>query len=173
MPPHHVVLQITFMVILASEQDFTTSLRRALAEIHHRYEDLPGLVIAGSHTPSNVGEKLEAIRMARESRVPFLGICFGHQLAAIEYARNVLGIEDATSEEFGSGTYVVRKRMDGLNVGMGGDGESYWNNYEVDLPQWKKPKWFFTSQFHPEYESRKGKPHPLLVQFIQACKNAT
>ncbi len=41
-----------------------------------------------------------AIQYAREHRVPYLGICLGSQLMAIEFARNALGYADATSEEF-------------------------------------------------------------------------
>lgn len=37
---------------------------------------------------------------ARENNIPFLGICLGSQIMAIEFARNVLGIQDASSEEF-------------------------------------------------------------------------
>jgi len=44
--------------------------------------------------------KVSAIRYARENDVPFFGICLGMQLAAVEYARNVCGIEDANSLEF-------------------------------------------------------------------------
>jgi len=51
--------------------------------------------------------KIQAITHAREKKVPFLGLCFGFQLAVIEYARGVLGFADAASEEFGSGTFVV------------------------------------------------------------------
>ncbi len=44
--------------------------------------------------------KIEAIRYARENKVPFLGICLGMQMAVVEYARNVAGIKDAVSGEF-------------------------------------------------------------------------
>jgi CTP synthase len=43
---------------------------------------------------------IEAIKYARTNQLPFLGICFGMQLAVIEFARNVLNIPDATSSEF-------------------------------------------------------------------------
>ena len=39
-------------------------------------------------------------KYARENKIPYLGICLGSQIMAIEYARNVLGIPDASSEEF-------------------------------------------------------------------------
>ena len=41
-----------------------------------------------------------AAKYARENKIPYLGICLGSQIMVIEYARNVLGIEDASSEEF-------------------------------------------------------------------------
>ena len=131
------------------------------------YLKLPGLVICGTHNPHDVEFLIDKIKEAREKRKPFLGICFGHQIAAVEYARTVLGIKDATSEEFGQGTFVVKKR-DKLKVGLNG-GQSYWNNYEVVI-DWEKPDWFITTQFHPEYQSMPGKFHPLLVKFIDLCK---
>ena len=48
--------------------------------------------------------KLLAIKWARENKVPFLGICLGMQCAVIEYARNVLGYEDANSSEINPDT---------------------------------------------------------------------
>lgn len=43
--------------------------------------------------------KIMAVKYAREKKIPYLGLCYGMQMATIEYARNVLGIKDATSEE--------------------------------------------------------------------------
>lgn len=150
---------------------FQTSVRRALEEIDPQYSKLSGLIICGTHDPSNlpIDEMLDKIRAARELEIPFLGICFGHQLAAIEYARNVLGIKDATSEEFGvPGTFVVQKRAN-FKVGLH-EGESYWSNYQVSLTQWDKPLHFVTTQYHPEYQSSKNKPHLFLEEFIDLCK---
>lgn len=147
--------------------DFNTSVEKALTEIDKNWRNYNGLVICGTHTPHNVEEMIESIRIARELQVPFLGICFGHQLCAIEYARNIMGVKDATSEEFGTGTYVVKK-LPRMKIGLH-DGESYWNNYEVVIKP-PKQKDFFTCQYHPEYQSSKEKPHPLLVEFLEACK---
>lgn len=163
--------------------DFNTTVEKALTEIDPKWKYYHGLIVCGTHTPENPELQIELIKEAREKGTPFLGICFGHQLAAIEYARNVLGIEDATSEEFhkidGMGTYVVYKLSE-LNVGIDtvneGDEsrlESFWNNYEVRkdiLDQWDKPENFITCQYHPEYQSSFDKPHPLLVKFIDLCK---
>ena len=54
--------------------------------------------------PRGTEGKIEAVRYAREEKVPFFGICFGMQMAVIEYARNVCGLERADSTEFDPGT---------------------------------------------------------------------
>lgn len=59
-----------------------------------------GVLVPGGFGERGVEGKIAAINYARENRVPFFGICFGMQLAAIEFARNVCGIPDATSREF-------------------------------------------------------------------------
>lgn len=158
------------MVIL---NDFSTSVRKALEEIDPNYEKYEGLVICGTHEPHDVEQMITKIKVAREMRTPFLGICFGHQLACLEWARNIMGIEDATSEEFGMGEFVVKK-LPQLKVGLH-NGETYWNNYEVreDIEKdfmKNRPPTMITSQFHPEYQSSEDKPHPLLVSFIKLCK---
>jgi CTP synthase len=59
-----------------------------------------GILVPGGFGTRGVEGKIAAIQFAREKKVPFFGICFGMQLAAIEFARNVCGISDATSREF-------------------------------------------------------------------------
>lgn len=150
--------------------DFTTSIDRALSEIDPHWMAYEGLVVGGTHKPQQVDLTLTAIRDAREQGIPTLLICWGHQMGAIEYARNVLGIEDATSEEWDTkGTFVVKKR-DGLKVGLH-DGESWWSNYEVAI-EWEKPSYFFSTPSHPEYQSSLLQPHNLLVDFITYAKMA-
>ncbi|MBX7231745.1 MAG: CTP synthase [Bdellovibrionales bacterium] len=58
------------------------------------------ILVPGGFGERGVEGKIVAIRYAREKNIPFLGICFGMQLAAIEFARHVCGITDATSREF-------------------------------------------------------------------------
>ncbi|MGG7165205.1 CTP synthase [Clostridium ihumii] len=66
--------------------------------------DVDGILVPGGFGSRGVEGKIEAIRYARENKVPFLGICLGMQCAVIEYARNVLKIEDANSAELVSET---------------------------------------------------------------------
>ena len=62
--------------------------------------DVDGILVAGGFGERGVVGKMAAIRFAREHKIPYLGICLGMQLAMIEFARNVLHIEDANSAEF-------------------------------------------------------------------------
>ena len=63
-------------------------------------KDVGGVLVAGGFGERGVSGKIEAIKYARENGVPYLGICLGMQLALIEFARNVLKLEDANSVEF-------------------------------------------------------------------------
>ncbi len=62
--------------------------------------DVDGILVAGGFGSRGVEGKIQAIQYARENKVPFLGICLGMQLAMIEFARNVLKLEDVNSVEF-------------------------------------------------------------------------
>lgn len=183
------------MEIIKNENDFYTSVERALDEIDLKWRDLPGLLVLGTHMPSDIEEKIAAIKNARENNIPFLGICFGMQLAAIEFARGTF--KDATSEELGKGTHVLTK-LPRLHVGLdkvagwwGTTDESHWHNYSLNLNyasiftgefdlshsdgvievmRHKRNKFFVGVQFHPEYNSFKDKPHPVLVDFLNACR---
>ena len=70
------------------------------AENVHQLADFQGIVIAPGFGNRGVEGKLQAIRFARENRIPCFGICMGMQCMAIEFARDVLGYEDANSTEF-------------------------------------------------------------------------
>ncbi|MGO9396084.1 MAG: CTP synthase, partial [Desulfobaccales bacterium] len=61
---------------------------------------LHGILVPGGFGVRGVEGKIQAIRYAREHRIPYFGICFGMQLAVIEFARHVAGLPEATSEEF-------------------------------------------------------------------------
>ena len=60
---------------------------------------LNGIIVAPGFGERGMEGKINAIRYSRENHVPFLGICLGMQMAVIEYARNVLKLEDANSTE--------------------------------------------------------------------------
>lgn len=62
-------------------------------------ENLDGIVIPGGFGKRGTAGKMEAIRHARENNIPFLGICYGMHLAAVEFATNVCGLTGASSTE--------------------------------------------------------------------------
>jgi len=66
--------------------------------------NVDAILVAGGFGPRGVEGKLKAIQYARENNIVYLGICLGMQLSIIEFARNVLGIEDANSIEFNPDT---------------------------------------------------------------------
>lgn len=63
-------------------------------------KNVSGILVPGGFGDRGTQGKMNAIRYAREAKVPYLGICLGMQLAVVEYARNVLGMEGANSTEF-------------------------------------------------------------------------
>ena len=89
-------------------------------EVHGAYDIIgnsDAVLVAGGFGHRGVEGKLEAIKYARENKIPYLGICLGMQLAVIEFARNVLGLEDANSIEFDKETpnpliYLIDEFMD-------------------------------------------------------------
>ncbi len=70
-------------------------------DIKHRLKDVAGVLIPGGFGKRGTEGKIAAINFARNNMIPFFGICFGMQMAVIEFARNKLNIKKATSSEFG------------------------------------------------------------------------
>ena len=59
-----------------------------------------GIIVPGGFGNRGIEGKIETIRYVRENDIPFLGICLGMQMAVVEFARDILGLKDANSEEF-------------------------------------------------------------------------
>ena len=66
--------------------------------------DCDGILVAGGFGERGIEGKILSIQYARENKIPFLGICLGMQLSMVEFARNVLKLEDANSVEFNEET---------------------------------------------------------------------
>ncbi len=69
------------------------------ASIEKKLKDVDGVIVPIGWGSRGVEGKIRAITYARENKIPYLGLCFGMQLASIEYARSILGWKDASSEE--------------------------------------------------------------------------
>lgn len=112
----YIELQDSYKSILESfihagaDQETKVNIRNINAEFDNEnelkksFKDLDGIVVPSGFGERGIVGKTKAIQYARENKIPFLGIGLGMQLAVIEFARNVLHIEDANSIELDSAT---------------------------------------------------------------------
>ena len=186
-------------------------------------QGMDAIVVPGGFGNRGVNGKIAAIRWAREQRVPFLGLCLGMQCAVIEWARNLAGLEDASSAELNPNSkhpviHLLPEQQDVVDLGgtmrlgvypcrlqTNTTGQSLYNEevvyerhrhrYEfnnsyrtllmesgyvisgtspdgrlVELIELKNHPFFIACQYHPEFLSRPGKPHPLFGGLIQAAQ---
>ena len=77
------------------------------SEIKTKLKNVSGLLIPGGFGKRGTEGKISAIKYAREKKIPFLGICFGMQMAIVEFARNKLKIKNAGSSELDKKCYPV------------------------------------------------------------------
>ncbi len=85
-----------------SSEDFEVSRRVTKKQAMENLDALKGyagVVVPGVFGSRGIEGKIEVIKFVRENNIPYLGLCYGRQLAVIEYARNVAGIAGATSKE--------------------------------------------------------------------------
>ncbi|MHC4911380.1 MAG: CTP synthase [Planctomycetota bacterium] len=91
--------------------------------------DVDGIIVPGGFGTRGVEGKIACVRYARENNLPYLGLCFGFQMAVIEFARNVCGLSKANSTEFDSDCpepvidiLPEQKKIEGLggNMRLGG-----------------------------------------------------
>ncbi|NDJ86353.1 MAG: CTP synthase, partial [Chloroflexi bacterium] len=184
-------------------------------------ETVNGVVVPGGFGERGVEGKILAARFAREHKIPYLGLCLGMQVMCIEFARNVLAVEDAHSTEFElhadhpvihlmpdqhginnlggtmrlglypcslkPGTVAAqayqrthveerhRHRFEFNNAyrerfssaGMVFSGVSP-DDLLVEIAEISDHPFMLGSQFHPEFQSRPNRPHPLFASFMKA-----
>ena len=180
-----------------------------------------GILVPGGFGKRGSEGKIRAIEYARVNDVPFLGICFGFQLAVIEFARNVLGLEDANSSELADTPHPVidllpeqknleklggTMRLGDIEVSIKPDTiawklyqrdkivERHRHRYEVnpeyieefeskglifsgfsdngrrmEILELPGNRFFFATQFHPEFKSRPYAPSPPFVGLVKAA----
>ena len=100
------------------------------SDIKSKLKNISGILIPGGFGKRGTEGKIASINYARKNKIPFLGICFGMQMAVIEFARNKLKIKKATSSEFGSSKASIvglmnewikeGKTIQGTNKNLGG-----------------------------------------------------
>ena len=112
----YVELQDSYKSILESfiHAGAANEVKVKVQSIHSEFLDAPNVadqmkgldavLVAPGFGERGIEGKIEAVRYARENKLPFLGICLGMQMAVIEYSRNVLGLKDANSTEMNENT---------------------------------------------------------------------
>ena len=87
-------------------------------DVKNKLKGVSGILIPGGFGKRGTEGKIAAVNYARKNKIPFLGICFGMQMAVIEFARNVIGLKDANSTEMSKSTKnpVISLMNDQLNV---------------------------------------------------------
>ena len=211
----------------AASQDCGIDLKLIDAEslqdgIDGQLKDVAGVLIPGGFGDRGVEGKIKAARFARENKIPYLGLCLGMQVATIEFARNVCGLEKANSTEFDKDTVdpvislleeqrQVRNKGASMRLGTwptkiekGTLAEKIYGSAEVlerhrhryefnmnyrermrdkgltisgtspdgslaELIELRDHPYFLACQYHPEFQSKPNKPHPLFKAFIQAA----
>lgn len=185
-----------------------------------------GILVPGGFGSRGIEGKIEAVRIARESGIPYFGLCLGMQVAVIEFARHVAGLDGAHSFEFdektpfpvidlmpeqkgitdkgatmrlgaypcqlSEGTISSRAYTDGLISERHRHRFEFNNEYLeqlqsaglviagvnpdrnlVEIVENPEHPWFVGVQFHPEFQSKPRKAHPLFASFIKAALSRT
>ncbi|MCM1002324.1 CTP synthase [Wolbachia pipientis] len=88
--------------------------------IEEKLQNSHAILVPGGFGDDGVEGKISAISYARTRNIPFFGICLGMQLAVIEFARNVIKLEDVHSEEFCTCKHPIIKLASNKNIDLGG-----------------------------------------------------
>lgn len=132
--------------------------------IDSKLSTVDGIIVPGGFGESGTEGKISAIQYARENKIPFLGICFGMQMATIEFAKNVAGITSASSSEFGACENPIVGIMsqwfapDGISVRVKTDdlgGSMRLGGYDCNLKKGSKiAKIYGTTQIRERHRHR-------------------
>jgi CTP synthase len=184
-------------------------------------KDLNGILVPGGFGDRGTEGKILASKYSRENNLPYFGLCLGMQIAVIDFARNVLGLENANSEEFdpktpdpvihimddqktvedkgatmrlGACPCSLKKGSFAYNAyGKEDISERHRHRFEfnnsyreqmeekgliisgtnpernlVEIVEVENHPWYVGVQFHPEFQSKPNKAHPLFAAFIEA-----
>ncbi len=180
-----------------------------------------GILVPGGFGDRGTRGMMKAAQVAREGNIPYFGICYGFQMATVEFARNVAGLPEADSTECApdTPTKLIYKLRDLLGVDdLGGTmrlgayvcelapgslaqrvygastiSERHRHRFEfncqyerqlterglkisgrspdgkfVEIAELPGHPWYLAVQFHPEFQSKPTRPHPLFAAFVEA-----
>ncbi|KAL2935769.1 CTP synthase [Bienertia sinuspersici] len=132
-----------------------------------------GVLVPGGFGDRGVEGKILAAKYARENNVPYLGICLGMQLAVVEFARSVLGVEDANSTEFDSETqktenpYVVFM-PEGSKTHMGGTMRLGSRRTYFHVKDCKSAKLYGSASFVDERHRHRYEVNPDMIAELES-----
>ncbi|KAL2576579.1 hypothetical protein AAZV13_16G083900 [Glycine max] len=128
-----------------------------------------GVLVPGGFGDRGVQGKIIAAKYARENRIPFLGICLGMQIAVIEFARSVLGVQDANSTEFEPHTkspYIIFM-PEGSKTHMGGTMRLGSRRTYFQTKECKSAKLYGCKSFIDERHRHRYEVNPDLVACLE------
>ncbi|KAK7386610.1 hypothetical protein VNO78_26944 [Psophocarpus tetragonolobus] len=128
-----------------------------------------GILVPGGFGDRGVLGKIIAAKYARENRIPFLGICLGMQIAVIEFARSVLGVQDANSTEFEPQTkspYIIFM-PEGSKTHMGGTMRLGSRRTYFQTKECKSAKLYGCKSFIDERHRHRYEVNPDLVARLE------
>ncbi|XVE95738.1 hypothetical protein REPUB_Repub02eG0125200 [Reevesia pubescens] len=130
-----------------------------------------GILVLGGFGDRGVQGKILAAKYARESKVPFLGICLGMQIVVIEYACLVLGLHDANSTEFDPKTSnpCVIFMLEGLKTHIGGTMRLGSRRTYFKVPDYKSAKLYGDATFVDERHRHKYEVNPDMISELEAA----
>lgn len=200
----------------------TEKLEKGVKKEWKKMEEIAGVLVPGGFGSRGIEGKIAVAKYARENNLPYLGLCLGSQIMAIEFARNVLKIKSATSEEISPRSknkivHFLPGQSEDTNKGgtlrLGSwpckikrgtrahkaykktkVNERHRHRYEfntafqkdfekagfvfsgmspdgqlVEIVEVSDHPFMVGSQFHPEFLSRPGNPHPLFKAFVDVA----
>ncbi len=173
------------------KQVFSTDIERKGDKILSEFD---GIIVPGGFGSTGVEGKISAIKYCRENNIPYLGLCFGMQLAVVEYARNVCGLKAHTTE-IDSNTdcpvidvipeqkELIEKKMYGATMRLGGWPANLKNNSKVfdlygnkDIVERHRHRYEVNPKYIEELENKglvfSGKsPEGKLMEFLELPKH--
>ena len=178
----YVELQDSYKSILEAfvHAGATNQIKVNVVSIHSEYltkenaidklKNLDGILVAPGFGSRGVEGKIETIRYARENKIPFMGICLGMQMAVIEYARNVLGFENANSTEMNDSTpFPVITFMEEQKTITEKGGTMRLGGWDCQLTEGTKIHEIYgTSMINERHRHRYEFNNLYLDQFVQA-----
>lgn len=130
-----------------------------------------GILVPGGFGESGIEGKLKAIRYARENKIPYFGLCYGMQLLVVEYARNILGLENANTTEINPGAQypvvdVMPEQVALLEAGKYG-GTMRLGTYEAHLSEGSIAREAYGADVIEERHRHRYEINPEYVQQIK------